>query len=218
MTRRRSFTWLAIGLALLACTTALWLYQRGNTPPATGSAAAGAGALVRPHAPVLGPADAPVTMVEFFDPACEACRAFHPFVKQILAAYPRELRLVLRYTPFHQGSDEAVAILETARAQQRFEDVLEALLLRQPEWADHGRPDLARAWEIAGDAGLDLARAKAQASSPEIRAVLKQDLADLNALGVHRTPTFYVNGTLLTTVHPQALLELVRAEVARAAR
>lgn len=214
---RRPLAWIAIGLALLACTSGLWLYQRGQDPVAPAGRASAA-QLVRPHAPVLGPADAPVTLVEFFDPACEACRSFHPFVRQILAAYPRELRLVLRYTPFHQGSDEAVAILETARAQDRFEAVLEALLLHQPQWADHRRPDLARAWEVAGQAGLDLARAKAQAASPEIRAVLQRDMADVDALGVHRTPTFYVNGTLLTAVHPQGLLELVRAELARVAR
>ena len=37
-------------------------------------------ALTRPYSPVLGPAEAPVTIVEFFDPACEACRAFHRLV------------------------------------------------------------------------------------------------------------------------------------------
>jgi protein-disulfide isomerase len=61
--------------------------------------------LVRSHSPVIGPTDAPVTIVEFFDPSCEACRAFYPIVKQIMAGYPNEVRLVLRYAPFHEGSD-----------------------------------------------------------------------------------------------------------------
>ena len=34
--------------------------------------------LVRPHSPVIGPRDARVTIVEFFDPSCETCRAFYP--------------------------------------------------------------------------------------------------------------------------------------------
>ncbi|MFS8328883.1 thioredoxin domain-containing protein, partial [Vreelandella titanicae] len=33
---------------------------------------------MRSHSPILGREDAPVTIVEFFDPACEACRAFYP--------------------------------------------------------------------------------------------------------------------------------------------
>ena len=37
--------------------------------------------LVRMHSPVLGPVNAPVTIVEFFDPACETCREFYPIVK-----------------------------------------------------------------------------------------------------------------------------------------
>ena len=215
---RRSMVWLAIALGAAAFAAALWLYQQDSARQAADAAATKAAALVRPHSPTFGPADAPVTVVEFFDPACEACRAFHPYVKQILAAHPKELRLVLRYAPFHQGSDQAVAILEAARTQDRFEPVLESLLQRQPEWADHGHPNLARAWDIAAAAGLDLTRAKAQANGDAVQAVLRQDMADLNAMGVHKTPTFYVNGTPLTTISPQGLLDLARAEIARAAR
>jgi len=84
--------------------------------------------LIRPHSPSFGPADAPVTLVEFFDPSCEACRAFHPTVMEIKKQFPTQVRVVLRYTVFHQGSDEAVRILEVARMQDKFEQVLDALL------------------------------------------------------------------------------------------
>jgi protein-disulfide isomerase len=171
--------------------------------------------LVRPHSPVIGPVDAPVTIVEFFDPMCEACRAFYPIVKQIMAAFPNEVRLVLRYTPFHEGADVAVRILETARAQQRFEPVLEALVARQPDWAVHGAPDLEKAWGFAGAAGLDVQRAKAEASSPGIDRVLEQDVADVKANNVRQTPTFFVNGKPLTTFGPQQLADLVLSEVER---
>ena len=40
--------------------------------------------LIRSYSPVLGPEEAPVTIVEFFDPACEACRAFHVFKRGLL--------------------------------------------------------------------------------------------------------------------------------------
>ncbi|MIL09957.1 disulfide bond formation protein DsbA, partial [Salmonella enterica subsp. enterica] len=73
--------------------------------------------LVREYSPVIGSADAPVTIVEFFDPSCEACRAFYPLVKNLLAQYPQDVRLVLRYAAFHDGSDQAVGILEAARKQ-----------------------------------------------------------------------------------------------------
>ncbi len=173
-------------------------------------------ALVRPHSPVIGPAEAPVTIVEFFDPSCEACRAFHPVVKHILAQFPKDVRLVLRYTPFHQGSDEAVRILEASRAQGKFEAALDALFEKQEEWAAHGAPDLERAWAIAGEAGVDLESAKAAAKSPAIDAVLKQDVADVASMAVKQTPTFFVNGRPLTEFGAEGLRALVQREVDRA--
>lgn len=102
--------------------------------------------MVRPHSPVMCAADAPVNIVELVDPAWEACKAFHPKVKQILAAFPRETRLVIRYKPFHQESSvEAVKILEAARAQGKFEPVLEALLDGQRAWTGQGARAIDRA-------------------------------------------------------------------------
>ena len=71
--------------------------------------------LVREYSPSFGPADAEVTLVEFFDPSCEACRAYHPVVQEIRRQFPTQVCVVLRYTVFHEGSDEAVRILEAAR-------------------------------------------------------------------------------------------------------
>ncbi|MBK9131819.1 MAG: DsbA family protein [Gammaproteobacteria bacterium] len=196
---------------LAAVIAAVMAYDRHNRTGQT--AAPDSGVLVRPYSPVLGPAEAPVTIVEFFDPACEACRSFYPVLKQILAMFPGDVRLVMRYTPFHQGSDEAVRILEAARMQALFEPVLEALLARQPEWAIHGAPDLALAWDIAGAAGLDLVRARADAAIPAIDVVLTEDLADTQSAGVTQTPTFFVNGKPLSSFGARQLLDLVESEV-----
>jgi protein-disulfide isomerase len=173
---------------------------------------------VRRHSPVIGPANAPVTIVEFFDPSCEACRAFYPIVKQIMAQYPNDVRLVLRYTPLHEGSEEAVRILETARQQNVFEPVLEALFVEQPRWATHDGPQLEIAWAAAGAAGLDQARARAAMQAPRISAALNQDIADATTLGVRGTPTFFVNEKPLPSFGPQQLYDLVRAEVEAANR
>src|SRR5688572_13602254 len=71
--------------------------------------------LVRPHSPVLGPAKAPVTVVEVLDPACEACKAFAPVVEQLLFLYPEDVRVVVRYADFHPVSLQAIRLLEAAR-------------------------------------------------------------------------------------------------------
>ena len=174
--------------------------------------------LVRMHSPVLGPQAAPVTIVEFFDPACETCRTFYPIVKSLMAKYPDDVRLVIRYAPFHQGSDQVVKLLEAARRQGKYQPVLEALLQAQPTWADHGRPNPDLTFEIARAAGLNIEQARADMERPEIQALLTQDVEDLTALKVSRTPTFFVNGRSLPSFGPDQLAALLAEEVAKAKR
>ncbi len=174
--------------------------------------------LVRMHSPVLGPQAAPVTIVEFFDPACETCRAFYPIVKSLMAKYPDDVRLVIRHAPFHQGSDQVVKLLEAAKRQGRYQPVLEAVLQAQPTWADHGRPNPDLTFEIAKAAGLDIERARADMAKPEMQALLTQDVEDLTALQVSQTPTFFVNGRSLPSFGPDQLATLLAEEVAKAKR
>ena len=172
--------------------------------------------LMRFHSPVFGPSNAPVTIVEFFDPACETCRAFYPIVKDILKQYPNDVRLVIRYAPFHAGSDQVVKLLEAAKRQSKYQPVLEMVLAAQPQWADHGKPNVDLAYQAAKEAGLDIAKAQADAKGADIAAVLKQDIEDLTALEVTKTPTFFVNGRGLPSFGDQQLLALVAEEVAKA--
>lgn len=211
----------ALGLAAFGGGAFYISRQRAAEAVAAADAAASApptseDLLIRPHSPVLGPADAKVTLVEFFDPSCEACRAFHPTVEALRKEFPTQLRVVLRYTPFHQGSDEAVRILESARMQDKFEQVMNALMEKQPEWAVEGAPDLDKAWRIAGAVGMDLEKGKADRLFPGTTAVLNQDMADLKALGVNATPTFYLEGRKLVNVSFESLQADVRAAVAAA--
>jgi protein-disulfide isomerase len=172
--------------------------------------------LVRMHSPVLGAQSAPVTIVEFFDPACETCRAFYPIVKNLLAQYPSDVKLVIRYAPFHQGSDTVVKLLEAARSQGKYQTVLEAVLAAQPAWADHGSPDIELAFRAAEQAGLDLVKARQDIENPAMQSLLKQDIEDLTALQVTKTPTFFVNGRSLPSFGPDQLAALVADEVAKA--
>lgn len=207
---------IVIGTAAVAVAAlgggAYW-YDRSSKRAAEEAATAASGMFVRPNSPVIGPPNAPVTIVEFLDPACEACRAFYPVVKQILGMFPNDVRLVVRYAAFHKGSDEAVRILETARGQGRLEPVMEALFREQPRWAAHGAPDIALAWQIAARAGLNLDRAQTEARALGVDAFLRQEAADVKQANVRQTPTFFVNGKPLPSFGPDQLLNLVRSEV-----
>lgn len=166
-------------------------------------------ALVRNHSPSIGNSDAPVVIAEFFDPACETCATFYPRVKEIMAANPGKIRLVLRYAPFHEGSVEIVAMLEAARLQGKFWPALEALLARQAEWAPNHTPQPALALRQLGGLGMDLDKLKADMSSPEISRLITQDIEDARTLNVTMTPEFFVNGKPLPSFGLDQLKKLV---------
>ncbi|NRP09098.1 MULTISPECIES: thioredoxin domain-containing protein [unclassified Marinobacterium] len=170
------------------------------------------GPLLRPFAPTYGPDDAPVTIVEFFDPACEACRAFYPIVKDIMKKHKGKVRLVLRYVAFHGPSEEAIRLLEAARVQGAFTKTLKRLYETQPRWAPHGRP-AASVWAMVEGLGLDIDKAKIDKNLPDIHAILATSAQDVQAAGVSKTPTFFVNGKPLPKFGVAELEELVAEEV-----
>jgi len=205
----------AVGVVALAFIVGVAIYRDRSAQQAVTAVQSSSEALVRAHAPVFGNPLAPVTIVEFFDPSCETCRAFHPVVKSIVNASFGQVRLVLRYAPLHAGSDRAVQILEAARMQGKYWSALEKALADQPRWAAHGNPQPELIWESIADIGLDMARARADAGSPAIADALKQDIADMRALKVRATPGFFVNGRPLTEFGDVQLRALVAEEVAK---
>jgi protein-disulfide isomerase len=171
--------------------------------------------LIRPHSPTLGPADAPVTIVEFLDPECEACASMHPIVKKVMSEFDGRVRLVVRYMPFHGNSAYAASLLEATRDHGSYWGMLETFFLRQHEWASHGapRPELLLEYAVLG--GLDKEKWKAEAANPEFERRIRQDAEDGQALGVNRTPTFYVNGQPLARIGYEPLRDAVAAALAR---
>ena len=189
------------------------VFKGHETQQVSQAAQSNSDALVRASSPVFGNPAAKVTIVEFFDPACETCRAFYPLVKTIVNSSFGQVRLVVRHAPLHQGSDTAVKILEAARLQGQYWPAVERALAGQPQWAAHGnaRPELI--WDLIADLGLDMAKARADADSPAVAQLLAQDIADMKALKVDRTPGFFVNGTPLRDFGEAQLRALVDQEI-----
>jgi protein-disulfide isomerase len=138
----------------------MFAFQGKKAEESTALASKNAANLVQFYSPSSGAADAKVTLVEFFDPSCEACRAFYPLVKSILEENKGKLKLVLRYAAFHKDSDIVVKMLEATKAQNLYWQSLEAVLISQPEWADHGNPQVDKIWTYLKTVGVDIDKAK----------------------------------------------------------
>ncbi len=180
--------------------------------------------LVRPDSWTLGPADAKVTIVEFYDPECESCAAFHPAVKKIMKDYDGKVRLVTRYMPLHPNSISAATFTEAAGEQGKYWHAQELLFQRQHEWGQKHGAAAASAPPVnfnvlfdgyARELGLDLAKAAAAVAENRYGAKIERDKKDGQALGVRRTPTFFVNGRELVRFGESDLRQLIDDELKR---
>ena len=103
--------------------------------------------------------------------------------------------------------------LEAARQQEKFWEVLDVMYETQPQWASHHNPQPDLIWQFLPAAGVDVAKIRRDMNDPDLLGILNQDLADAKALGVQRTPQFFVNGRPLLNFGFQQLKSLLDAEV-----
>jgi protein-disulfide isomerase len=143
----------------------------------------------RPH---LGPADAKVKVVEFFDYGCPACKQFGPVLKEALTPYIERGQAVLYYKqyplPSHSDSDGAAQAAVAAGKQGKYEEMHEMLFANQHR---HKKSDLDR---YAESIGLDMEQF--QKDYAAAKAVVTKDVEDGEASNVRFTPTTFVNGRL----------------------
>ncbi|MEO7674880.1 MAG: thioredoxin domain-containing protein, partial [Pyrinomonadaceae bacterium] len=180
--------------------------------------------LVRPDSPSIGPADAKVTVVEFYDPECETCASFSPAVKDLLREFSGKVRFVVRYATFHKNARVAAIYTEAAGEQGKYWEMQEKLFTKQKEWGEvHGGPPqpapsaapTAKFAQYAQELGLNVDQLKASAADPKHGVKIDRDMADVRSLKVNRTPTFFVNGRQLARLNQQDLRSLIREELAK---
>jgi protein-disulfide isomerase len=175
--------------------------------------------LVRPRldvaatGPSLGPAGARVTIIEFADFQCPFCQRANPVLKEVLARYPEDVRVVYRQLPLDGLHPRARAAAEAslcADDQDRF-------------WPYHDRlyenPKALSPDDLVAHAsalGLDLEQFRRCVAERTHRERVQEDAQAAAAAGISGTPAFLVNGILLSGARPaSAFVQLIDEELAR---
>jgi protein-disulfide isomerase len=213
--KQNYFVIIAAAVMVLIFAAGGYLYKSQQSQTQAQLAGQNNEALIRPYSARAGNPDAKVTLVEFMDPACSTCRAFHPLVNKLIAEHKGKVNHVIRYAPFHEGSDHILKILEAAKKQDAYWPMLDLIFETQPYWAVHHKAQPEILWKYLEQSKFNLARLKQDMNDPAIAKIVEQDLADARQLGVSKTPSYFVNGKPLVRFGYEQLRTLVKAEVAR---
>jgi protein-disulfide isomerase len=139
----------------------------------------------------LGPANAPVTLLEYGDYECPDCFNAEPVVNALREKLGDKLRVIFRHFPrssIHPRASVAAAAAEAAAAQGHFWKMHSALFKYQKELADL---DLTH---LALQLGLEVYRFGAAIESEPVQRHVRNDHDGAVASGVNGTPTFFING------------------------
>lgn len=151
--------------------------------------------------PSIGPDNAPITIIEFSDYQCPYCEVWYNQVyKQLLAAYPDQIRFVYRDLPLpmHPEAIPAAEAANCAGEQNAYWKYHDALFGQQ-----YGL-NRAAYEHYASDLGLDAKTFAACLDSHRYKSEIQADAADAARVGISGTPSFVVNGRVLIGALPLA--------------
>ncbi|UYM05678.1 DsbA family protein [Solicola gregarius] len=195
---RRPNVLAALTVAVFAVVLGAFIVVNQVTDDDPAVAAGSAGVPEEGH--VLGePGDTGVTLVEFLDFECEACRAAFPFVEDLREKYAGEVTFVARHFPIpsHTNSTHSAAAVDAAGEQGKFEAMYKKMYDTQPVWGEQQKSNAALFRKFAEQMGLDMERYDDDVASEKILDHIAEDQQDGVGLGVEGTPTFFLNGELI---------------------
>lgn len=166
--------------------------------------------------PARGPADAPITVIEFSDYQCPFCRRAEPTVEKMLSQYEGQVRFVFRHFPLDRIHPQARGAAEAAAcadAQGKFWEYHAEL------FAEGAGFDRAGLDAIAAKTALDPAAFKDCVDERQTQAQVERDLKAGEAAGVTGTPAFFINGIPLRGALPiEEFQKVIDAELAEKAK
>lgn len=150
------------------------------------------------HDPIRGNVDAPVTIVQFAEYACHYCGVVEPTLDELLERYGDKIRIVFKDYPLRETGPSigAAVAAHCAGEQGKYWELNDKMLHNQRALGDAQY----RAW--GAEIGLDAAKFEACLTSGKYEPLVKADAEAGQALGVNSTPTFFVNGLLVSGAQP----------------
>lgn len=161
---------------------------------------------------IKGYEKAPLTLVEYSDFQCPACRSQHSAIQSAWKDIRRHVKIVYRHYPLvriHKNATLAAHYAEAAGQQDKFWEMHDALFAKQSVWSEIADPT-PQFDEYAKKLKLDMDKLKADLESEAVKDKVKADIASGKSAGVRSTPTLFLDGELLSNVRDrQSLIDAI---------
>jgi protein-disulfide isomerase len=183
--------------------------EEDDAPPTIASVPIG-------KSPSRGSPLALVTIVEFSDYQCPYCKRAEATIQRIEREYGSDVRFVWKDNPlpFHPRAEPAAQVALEARAQRGdagFWQVHDRIFASQPSLDDAALLDIARS------SGLDVGKVSTAMRTHRYKADIEDDMRLATSLKANGTPTFFINGRVLTGAQDfEKFKTIIDAELARA--
>lgn len=170
---------------------------------------------VEPDDPALGPANAPVTIVEFSDFQCPFCQRVEPTLKRVRETYGDRVRIVWKDFPLTSIHPQAFKAAEAARCageQGKFWEYHDRLFANQQALQVESLK------KYAADMGLDLPKFNSCLDTAKYAERVQAQMGVGAGLGINSTPALFINGRLLSGAQPyETFTAVIDEELQRAA-
>lgn len=168
---------------------------------------------VTQHDHIRGADNAKITLIEYADFECPFCARAYQSLASLLPKYGKDVRLVYRHFPLtrmHPDAKPAAEAAEAAHADGKFWDMHDALFEGQDDLSDDAIAAMAAGIGLDGDRFVDAWQSGKYA--PRVQS----DAAAGSKAGVHRTPTFFINGVVFDGDSDEASLDAALAAALKA--
>lgn len=188
---------LGVGVVTLSIVVGavFFLSKDSDSQPAENDKRTDNAVLIREDSFNIATDSAKVTIVEFSDFQCPACKAANPIMKKVLTDFAGQVNFVYRHFPLpqHKNAVKAAEAAEAAGEQGKFWQMQDKLFEGQEEWAEVGDPR-EKFLSYAQELGLDMDKFKTVVDSKKFATKIDRDKGDGLTVGINSTPTFFING------------------------
>jgi len=164
------------------------------------------------NAPFIGPPDAPVIIAVFADFQCPYCAKLNPILRQVMAKYPAQVRLVYKFFPLtsiHPMAMPAAIAVQAAGRQGKFWEYHDALLVAYRDLSE------AKLVEIAKKVGLDMKRFARDRKDPRLVNRIRKDMKEAGDNNIRSVPSVFINGHQLRSRLLKSFDQAIMAELHR---